>query len=459
MEPLFEEFRNAYKTRSGYSLAQTLQPFSPVNKPDKLQSIYLSTNVQEAKSDIKYMLLGRGSGSKKFKLDHEETTGWVEVYTAYWKAIGEILKVEGDSAAGGRSSSWTKVYESWKEFTTALIRGYTNYGFEAWTIPCLYLAGKHLRLFAISSDEERSTTDATADAMELADDYDPDLEKQKQLRDCEQQLKRIFTLCLSDRAPLEESRKWAIYYIINLLFKTYFKLNSASLSRTILKALSTNRGDMPPLEAFPKSQRVTFKYYEGVLFFLEENYVEAEKHLTEAWSLCHKDAKSNQERILTYLIPCHLLTTHTLPSSKLLEPYPRLQKLFLPLSQCIRKGDLRNFDLALQKGEEEFVRRRIYLTLERGRDIALRNLLRKVFVAGGFEEAKEAGTAPVRRTRVPVAEFTAAISLGSQETVDPDEVECLLANMIYKNLMKGYIARERGIVVLSKNGAFPGTGV
>lgn len=28
-----------------------------------------------------------------------------------------------------------------------------------------------------------------------------------------------------------------------------------------------------------------------------------------------------------------------------------------------------------------------------------------------------------------------------------------------QNLMKGYIARERGIVVLSKNGAFPGTGV
>jgi hypothetical protein len=100
--------------------------------------------------------------------------------------------------------------------------------------------------------------------------------------------------------------------------------------------------------------------------------------------------------------------------------------------------------------------------------------------------------------------------------MDSDEVECLLANMIYKvrfkcplcsnfdqiflfatrcavaasrhplirpteapqarlpnpnhdsneeqadgpqNLMKGYIARERGIVVLSKGGAFPGTGV
>lgn len=31
---------------------------------------------------------------------------------------------------------------------------------------------------------------------------------------------------------------------------------------------------MPDLDQFPKSQQVTFKYYEGVLFFLEENYVE-----------------------------------------------------------------------------------------------------------------------------------------------------------------------------------------
>lgn len=134
---------------------------------------------------------------------------------------------------------------------------------------------------------------------------------------------------------------------------------------------------------------------------------------------------------MTYLIPCHLITSHTLPTEKLLEPFPRLQKLFLPLCRCIKRGELHKFDLALQEGEDEFVKRRIYLTLERGRDIALRNLLRKVFIARGFEEAKE-GEKPARRTRVPVAEFAAAISLGSQEKIDNDEVECLLANMIYK---------------------------
>lgn len=135
--------------------------------------------------------------------------------------------------------------------------------------------------------------------------------------------------------------------------------------------------------------------------------------------------------ILTYLIPCRLLTTHTLPSAKLLAPFPRLQQLFMPLADAIRTADLKAFDIALRKGEDEFIKRRIYLTLERGRDIALRNLLRKVFLAGGFEEAKD-GAAPVRRTRIPVAEFTAAVRLSGGEPIDTDEVECLMANMIYK---------------------------
>lgn len=86
-------------------------------------------------------------------------------------------------------------------------------------------------------------------------------------------------------------------------------------------------------------------------------------------------------------------------------------------------------------GENEFVKRRIYLTLERGRDIALRNLSRKVFLAGGFEEPKN-GEPPLRRTRIPVAEFAAAMRLGnrtgSSSRIDMDEVECFLANLIYK---------------------------
>lgn len=36
--------------------------------------------------------------------------------------------------------------------------------------------------------------------------------------------------------------------------------------------MEASQADMPPLTAFPKSHIVTFKYYLGVIFFLEENY-------------------------------------------------------------------------------------------------------------------------------------------------------------------------------------------
>ncbi|KAK4193501.1 putative COP9 signalosome complex subunit 12 [Podospora australis] len=460
----YREFAEAWTTQNGYQLGQTISPDLPAAD---LQRIYRSMdtehlNWKNGRNDDYKTLIKRGlqnSGVKAQGISPNEVQGWAEVYHAYWKSTGCLFAAKRSQGNQGSTSLWTEVYDEWKKLVNALIQGYNSHGFEAWTIPCLYMAGKHLRLFAMKADDERNKNAVDNDpSAAFRDDFDPESEKHKQLEDCARVLNRIFTVCLSDRAPLAESRKWGIYYIINLLFKTYFKLNSTSLSKNVIKVLTAGRGDMPDFYAFPKSQQVTFKYHEGVLAFLEENYVEAEKHLTEAWNTIHKDATRNKELILTYLIPCHLITTHTLPSEKLLEPYPRLQKLFLPLCRCIKKGELHAFDVALQEGEDEFVKRRIYLTLERGRDIALRNLLRKVFIAGGFVTAKE-GELPVRRTRIPVSEFAAAITLGSQEKVDNDEVECLLANMIYKGLMKGYISRDHGMVVLSKSGAFPGTGV
>ena len=150
---------------------------------------------------------------------------------------------------------------------------------------------------------------------------------------------------------------------------------------------------------------------------------------------CFQDCIDENRLILTYLIPCHVLTTHTLPTKTLLAPYPRLEALFRPICRCIQRGDLSGFDAALAHGEHDFVKRRIYLTLERGRDIALRNLFRLVFLAGGYEEAKE-GEQAIRRTRIPILEFETAIRLGSKNEkttrIDTEEVECFAANLIYK---------------------------
>lgn len=157
---------------------------------------------------------------------------------------------------------------------------------------------------------------------------------------------------------------------------------------------------------------------------------------------------------MTYLIPCRLITKHNIPTEALLSSYPRLEQIFGPLISCIKSGDLAGFDHALVAAEDAFVKRRIYLTLERGRDIALRNLLRKVFLAAGFEEPKE-GHAPVRKSRIPLSHFAAALRMrtsgeGNGQVLDDEEVECMLANMIYKvrDRLQCFPPPSKGIVLL-----------
>ncbi|KAI9682284.1 MAG: COP9 signalosome (CSN) subunit [Caeruleum heppii] len=498
MEAIFADFREAQTKGHGPLLSTTLTPVSPPDDPNRLQKFQRSTNHFSVLADCRSEIYS--THHIGYRLSKTEGNAWVDIYVAYWKAIDCLLAVKEGGRKGEKSASWSTVYEAWKEVTSSLIRGYTNAAFQAWTVPCLYVTAKYLRVFAIKADEAAAKTKGNPlFSTAYEDDVAADAGKNEKLEDAARVINRIFTLCISDRAPIEESRKWGLYYTTNLLFKTYFKLNSIGLSKNILRALEASRGDMPLLEAFPKSHIVTFKYYVGVILFLEEDYLKAEENLHQAWRLCHKDARRNKELILTYLIPCHLVTTHTLPTSSLLSPYPGLQALFAPLSSCIKRGDLYGFDAALSVGEEEFVRRRIYLTLERGRDIALRNLFRRVFLSepAPTQSNGVGETGSTRRTRIPVRDFGAAIRLSNrklEERIEDDEVECLLATMIYKlayshpaaayscyypllpssldqkhantslspiqNFMKGYIARERGMVVLSSKGnAFPGTGV
>ncbi|KAI4196422.1 MAG: hypothetical protein LQ350_006567 [Teloschistes chrysophthalmus] len=465
MDTVFQTFHQASSRFAGPLLATTLSPIPPDDDPTLLHRFHRDSNVFSIQSDIQKYIKAR-----PLYLPIAEANAWIDIYVAYWKALGEILRAE----TGHHRDDWAiKVYEAWKEILTLLIRGYSpTSGFEAWTMPCLYTVGKYLRVFAIKADEEQSKTSEQNGGpvkMELdglGDDVMESVEKNKWLEDAARVINEVFRLCISDRAPLEDSRKWGIYNTTNLLFKTYFKLNSIGLSKNILRALQATKADLPAIENFPKSHIVTFKYYVGVIHFLDEEYVRAEESLTEAFHMCHKKAHRNKELLLTYLIPTHLHTSHTLPPPSLLTTHPYLQTLFSHLLHAIRSGHLASFSTLMLTHESQYVRRRIYLSLERARDLCVRNLLRKVWLMEGGKE----------NTRVKVGVFAAAMrfsmmplpgrdemmgaGLEKEEGMEDDEVECLIAGLIYKGLIKGYIAHDHGIVVLNRKGeAFPGTGV
>ncbi|KAF2721356.1 hypothetical protein K431DRAFT_312639 [Polychaeton citri CBS 116435] len=474
MDAIFADFATAHASSNGYLLSTTISP-TPA-KPAQLYDFYRSTNAHSVQTDLRYKLQYNPS----LQLSKAEASAWQEVFAAFYKFVGVLLQAEEAEHAvtsGSRGADWCAVYESWKEVVNPLYNAYAKNNFQAWTIPCIYVAGRFLRVFAIKADDSVASQRlesgmAFDDAVEAGDAFGAG-SRNERLEDAARQINRIFGLCISDRNPIEDSRKWALYYVANLLFKIYFRLNQVGLCKNILQALTSSSSsatsEMPPLSSFPKSHQVTFKYYVGVIRFLDEDYAAAEEHLQAAYIACNIQAEKNRRLILMYLIPTKLLTTNRVPKRDLLEPYPSLDRLFGPVSKCIRSADLAAFERALSGGETEFVKRRIYLTLERGRDIILRNLFRKVFIAGGYLDPKPESPPDVpreRRSRVPIAEFAAALAISGAEVkdmdgnLDMDEVECMAANLIYKGLMKGYIARERGIVVLSrKNDAFPGTGV
>jgi len=458
---LFLEFHEAQRTGNGPALASCLAPINSPSDPARLWSFSQSHNYQTVEADIRHLVV---QDRYAVKLPKQEANQWVQIFVCLWKCTKELVSIES-----GRGGDWNTAYKAYKDLCNNLVRGYQSFNFPAWSVPCMYTAGKYLRVLAIKADAEaaRVASNSNGFAAGMTEDIADTSEKNEKLQDAARTLQLMVAACRTDDSDLSESRKWGVISVANLLFKTYFKINNLALTKHVIAMLESPGTNLPPLEAFPKAQRCTYSYYRGVLEFLKENYAAAEGHLSDALSICHKGATRNREQILTYLLPAHMLTSQQLPSRTLLSQLPALERLFLPLCTAIKSGELSAFDKALSDAEVELVNRRIYLTLERSRDLCMRNLFRKVFL-NSWEETKDPATGEIigksRRTRIKISEFENGIRAaykGAAEptVVDRDEVECFVANMIYKGYMKGYISREHAICVLSKkNDAFPGTG-
>ncbi|KAK5937542.1 COP9 signalosome (CSN) subunit [Knufia obscura] len=462
MSILFSDFHEAQRIGDGPALSSCLAPINSVSDPKRLWSFSQLSNYQTVEADIRYHVI---QDRNAFKLPKQEANQWVQIFVCLWKCIKELASIES-----GRGGSWDAAFKAYKDLCVNLNRGYQSCGFPAWSVPCMYTAGKYLRILAIKADTEaaHAATNGNGFAAGMADDIADTSEKNDKLQTAAQTLMNMVSVCRTDDSDLSESRKWGVISMANLLFKTFFKINNLAMTRNLIAMLEAPGTNLPPLEAFPKAQRCTYSYYRGVLDFLKENYAGAEGHLSDALSVCHKNSTRNREQILTYLIPAHMLTSQQLPSRALLSQLPALEQLFLPLCTAIRSGNLSAFDRALSHAEVDLVNRRIYLTLERSRDLCMRNLFRKVFL-NAWEDTKDPASGDVtgksRRTRIKISEFEHGIRAAYKGAIEPtvvdrDEVECFVANMIYKGYMKGYISREHGICVLSKkNDAFPSTGV
>jgi nuclear mRNA export protein PCID2/THP1 len=256
-------------------------------------------------------------------------------------------------------------------------------------------------------------------------------------------LQESFSKTLNDRkelvedAPLSEdgSKKIGVLYIVNQLFQMYFELNTLRLCKNLLRPVESrnlhlvgNKGDL-----------VTYRYYIGRLNMFEDQYDAAEENLSFAFRHCHARAVANKKRILNYLIPVKLLRG-MIPSAALLEKYG-LQE-YIPFVTAIKNGDLRTFNDTLKRNQDEFIRRGTYLLLEKCKTICHQNLFKKVFLI-------------LEKHQLNLNDLVKAFKWLGLDAMDLDEVECILANLIFRGYIKGYISHSKRVLVLSKKDPFP----
>lgn len=234
------------------------------------------------------------------------------------------------------------------------------------------------------------------------------------------------------------SKKAGVVAIVNELFAMYFRLNILRLCKNLIRPVESRKLH----ESGSMGQMVTYKYYIGRLNMYEDQHAMAEKNLDFAFAHCHRSATSNKRKILRYLVPVKLYRGR-FPTPQLLQKYGLDE--FLPLLEGLRKGDLRAFQDGLVKYQDRFIRQGTYLLLEKCKTVCYRNLFKRIHNI-------------LEKHQISLTYVAKAFHWQGMP-MDLDEIECILANLIYRGYVRGYLSHAKRVLVLSKRDPFPTSAV
>ncbi|XP_038051216.1 PCI domain-containing protein 2-like [Patiria miniata] len=304
--------------------------------------------------------------------------------------------------------SFNKIFQSHKD--------------DNWALPIMYGVTLDLRLFANSADTQLAKRGKCKPGEKLEKAADT--------------LMGCFRICAADsRASVEESKKWGMLYLVNQLFKIYFKTNNLQLCKPLIRAIDSSSFK----DQFSISQRVTYRYYVGRKAMFDSDFKSAEEFLTFAFQRCHRASRQNKRLILIYLLPVKMLLGQ-MPKVKLLQKYDLMQ--FANVARAVIEGNLKLLNSAIETHEAFFAKCGVYLIVDKLKIITYRNLFKKVYMI-------------TKSFQLSIDKFMVVLTYLELEDVDSAEVECILANLIYQGYIKGYISHQHQKLVVSKQNPFP----
>ena len=302
----------------------------------------------------------------------------------------------------------------------SFLKGFQTQKDENWGLPILMSLSLDLRWLATQA-EKRCDRSKEGEMLEKAADI----------------LMSCFRVCVTDtRASINNTKRWGTMHIVNQLFQIYFRIKALHLCKPLIRAIESSS----ILDKFKVSEMVTYRYFTGRKAMFDGDFKQAAAQLTFAFDRCYRHSRRNKHLILIFLIPVKMLLG-ILPSSMLLRKYHL--ECYSSISRALCSGNLRELDMGIKEHERFFAKYGIYLILEKLKVIAYRNLFKKVFFLLGTHQ-------------LPLQAFSDALNyVDGSEEISVEEVQCIIANLIDKGYIKGYISHSHQKLVVSKKDPFP----
>lgn len=283
-------------------------------------------------------------------------------------------------------------------------------------------------------------------------------------------INKLFKICLTDKnMDAKTSKKACIHFFLAALIKIYFRLNKLELAKSMEKALLGTGLAVPTIINSPIEYRkytVTYLYFSALLSLDESDFGLAKAKLLTAMeflSCYQKPAKLrlHTEKILMLLVPLVYVDLHTVLPPLVYEQFPNLKFIYHDkLLRAVRQGDLHLFDESVEKFQRIFLSRHIYLLVVHLKNLCLLRVIQKAAAAYASIASESPHIMPYSTIQLALELLMqGGLHDGAatpQYSNTPEEIECIIANLIAKRWVKGYMSHANRCIVLSKTEPFPG---
>ena len=319
-----------------------------------------------------------------------------------------------------------------------------------------YLNGPYLKQFSSADTIDVTRLSALLHQyLNLAIQADKIVQEQHQqlperVENATRLLTRYFNAAVNDRSPTL-ARKSTVLLIFGLLFPAYVHLGNWRLAGNVIRFLDSGTGvDGAGGGGVVKSDRVRYGYWRGRYALSQGDAAQADAHFQNAFRACHHAHAAALASIYSFWALARLYIHKRMPKKDIFPSNSNAHaRVIAQIINKVKVGDVVGFRQVMQEHQVLLLKNHLYYFLAaKLSHLVVRQLCRRVWLALN-EDSRLQLSSLVAGCRILCPHCT------TDEAIEEEEMECLLANAINEGLIKGYISHERKVLVLSKKNPFP----